>query len=112
MGGKSKPVISQPLIAPNSAPMPHAKTNKPANGTPGQPRATNAHTMPVNAKLDATDKSTPRVNNTSIWPKAKINKIEVSLPMSNALRKLQNTGARQPTATTMATKISANKHSR
>ena len=66
-------------------------------------RATSAHSMPVSAKLEATDRSTPRVSNTNICPMTKMTRIAESLPMSQALRGLQNTGARQPTANTINT---------
>ncbi|MDT4857751.1 hypothetical protein FQZ97_921850 [compost metagenome] len=112
MGGSENRMISQPLTAPSSAPTTQAMSSSAGSGMPGQARAASAQSMPVSARLDATERSTPRVSSTSIWPMTRITRMAESLPMSSTLRQLRNTGARQPTASTMSTMMAASSHSR
>ena len=66
MGGKPKRVINQPFTDPRNAPIANASMIRTGAEAPGHALPTKAHTMPVSARLEATERSMPRVSNTSI----------------------------------------------
>jgi len=93
IGGMPSPAISAPLTSPKPRPIAKPRTAKASAGRPGWARATIAVSIPVRARLAATERSMPRVRITAIWASAIMNRKAVSFMVPARLSGVTNTGA-------------------
>ena len=103
---------SRPLTAPRIAPLIAAMASKIGTGMPGYAAFRSATIMPDKARVAAIDRSIERVRITTIWPKARITRIEVLLNISSKLEVAPKPGARNVTPKINTASARANQNSR
>jgi hypothetical protein len=112
MEGMPTKATSAPLRKPSHAPTAVATRIVAMTGSWGACSESRATTMPERARFAATDRSMPRVRITTIWARAIMARMAVSVSTPLRLPGVRNTGARAPTASTSPTRISASRISR
>ena len=93
MGGMPSSATRLPFTRPKPRPITSPAMTKTTDGSSGCARPSMAVSMPVRARLAATDRSMPRVRITIIWAMAIMNKKAVSFSVDTRLSGVPKAGA-------------------